>query len=228
EHPLIDYQDGSIRDNFDFGGLVLLSRRALQAAVTGPGGRGNRGLKWGGFYDMRLRLATVSTILRIPEPLYVRTLADLRDSGQRQFDYVDPSLRGYQIEMEEIATNHLKRIGAYLEPSFDPLPDAEGEFPVQASVIIPVRNRVKTIGDAVRSALSQRAGFSFNVIVVDNHSTDGTSDVLRELAARNRNIMHMVPESTGLGIGGCWNHAIYSPHCGRIAVQLDSDDIDSD
>src|SRR5262249_50147206 len=144
------------------------------------------------------------------------------------FDYVDPSLRGYQIEMEEIATNHLKRIGAYLEPSFDPLPDAEGEFPVQASVIIPVRNRVKTIGDAVRSALSQRTGFSLNVIVVDNDSTDGTSDVLRELAARNRNIMHMVPESTGLGIGGCWNHAIYSPHCGRIAVQLDSDDIYSD
>src|SRR5262249_27341074 len=214
----------SIRDNFDFGGIVLLSRRALQAVTASDGGADQR-LKWGGFYDMRLKVSTASTILRIPEPLYVRTQSDLRDSGQRQFDYVNPSGRAYQVEMEEIATNHLKRLGAYLEPSFEALPDAEDGFPVHASIVIPVRNRVKTIGDAVQSARTQRAGFSFNVIVVDNHSTDGTTEVLRELAARHRNIIHAVPESTGLGIGGCWNEAIYSRHCGRIAVQLDSDDI---
>jgi len=228
ERPLIDYQEGSIRDNFDFGGLVLLSRRALQAAVTTPGAISNQGPKWGGFYDLRLRLSAVSRILRIPEPLYVRAQADPRDSGQRQFDYVDPSCREYQIEMEEIATNHLKRIGAYLEPSFDPLPDSEDGFPVHASIVIPVRNRATTIADAVQSAISQRAGFGFNVIVVDNHSTDGTTELLRDLAARNPNLIHMVPESTGLGIGGCWNHAIYSPQCGRIALQLDSDDIYND
>jgi len=224
ERPLIDYQEGSVRDTFDFGGLVLFSRRALDAAgAFEPNGR--RELKWGGFYDLRLRLSTVAPILRIPEPLYIRKKKDLRDSGQRQFDYVDPSGRQYQIEMEQVATNHLKRIGAYLEPSFKALPESGNEFPVHASVIIPVRNRVKTIGDAVRSAIAQQADFSFNVIVVDNHSTDGTTEVLKELAAIHKNIVLLVPESTGLGIGGCWNEAIYSPHCGRIAVQLDSDDV---
>jgi hypothetical protein len=227
EHPLFDDQEGSLRDNFDFGGVVLISRRALEAAAAGHSG-GDQKLQWGGFYDLRLRLSTVSSILRIPEPLYLRRKVDLRDSGQRQFDYVDPSGRQYQIEMEEIATNHLKRIGAYLEPSFDSLPEAQHRFPVEASVVIPVRNRVKTIADAVRSAISQQADFSFNVIVIDNHSTDGTTDALRDLAAKHRNIIHAIPESTGLGIGGCWNEAIYSQHCGRIAVQLDSDDIYSD
>jgi len=224
ERPLIDYQPGSVRDTFDFGGLVLLSRRAMDAAgAVEP--NGSRQLKWGGFYDLRLRLSTVAAILRIPEPLYVKRKEDLRDSGQRQFDYVDPSGRQYQIEMEQIVTNHLKRIQAYLEPSFEALPEASNEFPVHASVIIPVRNRVKTIGDAIRSAISQRADFSFNVIVVDNHSTDGTTEALKELAATHQNIVLIVPESTSLGIGGCWNEAIYSPHCGRIAVQLDSDDV---
>jgi hypothetical protein len=224
ERPLIDYQQGSLRDTFDFGGLVLLSRRALDAAAAFER-NGSHELKWGGFYDLRLRLSTVAPILRIPEPLYIRRKEDLRDSGQRLFDYVDPSVRQYQIEMEQIATNHLKRIGAYLEPSFEALPESGNQFPVHASVIIPVRNRVKTIGDAVRSAISQQAGFSFNVIVVDNHSTDGTTDILKELAASHPNIVVVVPESTSLGIGGCWNEAIYSPQCGRIAVQLDSDDV---
>jgi hypothetical protein len=224
ERPLIDYQLGSLRDTFDFGGLVLLSRRALDAAAALEL-NGSRALKWGGFYDLRLRLSTVAALFRIPEPLYIRKKKDLRDSGKRQFDYVDPSGRQYQIEMEQIVTNHLRRIGAYLEPSFEALPKSEHEFPVHASVIIPVRNRVKTIGDAVRSAISQQTDFSFNVIVVDNHSTDGTTEVLRDLAAIHKNIVLVVPASNGLGIGGCWNEGVYSPYCGRIAVQLDSDDV---
>jgi hypothetical protein len=226
EHPLIDYQPGSIRDTFDFGGVVLISRQALAAAAAMPFNLD--ALKYGAFYDLRLRLSVVSALLRIPEPLYTRTRLDLRDSGKRQFDYVDPSGRPYQVEMEQIATNHLKRIGACLEPSFDSLPSAEQEFPVRASIVIPVRNRVKTIGDAVKSAVSQRTDFSFNVVVVDNHSTDGTTELLRDLAGRHTNLIHLVPKPTGLGIGGCWNEAIYSPHCGKFAVQLDSDDIYAD
>src|SRR5262249_47781906 len=154
---------GSVRDSFDFGGAVLLSRQSLDAALIGSGSVAQK-LERGGFYDLRLRLSTVSGILRVPEPLYVRKQVDLRDSGQRQFDYVDPSSRPYQIEMEEIVTGHLKRIGAYLEPSFDPLPALDPGFPVHASIVIPVRNRVKTIGDAIRSAVSQHADFSYNVI----------------------------------------------------------------
>jgi hypothetical protein len=226
EHPLLDYQQGSIRDSFDFGGAVLISRRAVDAADTDD--QTDQQLKWGAFYDLRLRLSTVSNILRIPEPLYVRNKVDRRDSGKRQFDYVDPSARQYQLEMERITTRHLQRIGAYLEPNFAPLPDAEQEFPVHASIVIPVRDRAKTLADAVHSAISQQADFSFNVIVVDNHSTDGTTDLLRDLAASYQNVIHIVPQSMGLGIGGCWNEAIYSRHCGKIAVQLDSDDIYSD
>jgi hypothetical protein len=225
ERPLVDYQPGSIRDNFDLGGVVLIARRGLEVAAAT---RGDQELKWGAFYDLRLKLSTVSNILRIPEPLYTRRKLDLRDSGQRQFDYVDPSGREYQLEMEAIATNHLKRIGAYLEPSFAQLPQSGQEFPVHASVVIPVRNRVKTIADAVRSAISQQTDFTFNVIAIDNHSTDGTTDTLGDLAARHQNLIHAVPKSTSLGIGGCWNEAIFSRHCGKFAVQLDSDDIYSE
>ncbi len=224
DHPLIDYQLGAIRDNFDFGSLVLLSREEVVKALRDHGGI-SPDIRWGGLYDLRLKLSINSTIFRIPEPLYTRVAADLRASGEKIFDYVDPRKRDYQIEMEKIATEHLERIGARLEPSFANPPESREDFPVKASVIIPVRNRVKTIADAARSALSQKTDFPFNVIVVDNHSTDGTTDLLRNLAADNGRLIHIAPARTDYGIGGCWNEAIYSPHCGRYAAQLDSDDI---
>jgi len=224
DHPLIDYQLGAIRDNFDFGSVVLVSREAVVKALRDHGGI-SPDIRWGGLYDLRLKLSINSTIFRIPEPLYTRVAADLRASGEKIFDYVDPRKRDYQIEVEKIATQHLERIGARLEPSFANPPESREEFPVKASVIIPVRNRVKTIADAVRSALSQKTDFPFNVIVVDNHSTDGTTDLLRQLAADNGRLVHVAPARTDYGIGGCWNEAIYSPHCGRYAAQLDSDDV---
>lgn len=227
DHPLVDYQLGSVRDNFDFGSVVLISREAANRALERHGAV-PADLQWGGLYDLRLKISVDSQILRVPEPLYTRSALDARASGEKIFDYVDPRQRDYQIEMERIATEHLKRIGAYLEPHFAAVPDSRESFPVKASVIIPVRNREKTIADAVRSALSQQADFSFNLIVVDNHSTDGTTDILKRLAAEDSRLIHLIPERTDYGIGGCWNEALYSSHCGRYLVQLDSDDIYTD
>lgn len=224
DHPLIDYQTGSIRDTFDFGSLVLISRRAIDDAVSKFGGI-SEDLNWGAWYDLRLRISTDHPVLRIPEPLYSRAVLDPRATGEKIFDYVDPSKRDFQIEMESIATAHLKRIGAWLPPVFHPVLSSEDNFPVTASVIIPVRNRASTIADAVSSALSQKSSFPLNVIVVDNHSTDGTSEILRDLASDNEKLKVIVPERLDLGIGGCWNEAIYSAECGRYAIQLDSDDI---
>jgi hypothetical protein len=227
DHPLIDYQLGSIRDNFDFGSVFLLSRPLALAALAKHGAIPSD-LQWGGLYDLRLKLSLENQILRIPEPLYTRSILDARKSGEKIFDYVDPRNRDYQIEMEQIATAHLKRIGAYLEPEFSQVPAIIESFPVTASVIIPVRNREKTIADAVRSVLSQKTEFDYNVIVVDNHSTDGTTEVLQKLAAEDARVLHLIPTRTDYGIGGCWNEGVYSPHCGRYAVQLDSDDIYTD
>jgi len=229
-HPLLDYQTGSIRDTFDFGSMMLLSVDAIREALDERGEIGD-GLQWGALYDLRLRLSTVSRFIRIPEPLYTRVPADLRLSGERQFDYVDPRQRAFQLEMESIATDYLKRIGAYLEPSFRSATaqqvagDLEFGNSVKASVVIPVRNRERTIRDAVSSALSQKCGFDFNVIVVDNHSTDHTTEILTELAGSHARLIHMRPHRTDLGIGGCWNEALFSEWCGRYAVQLDSDDV---
>lgn len=227
DHPLIDYQLGSIRDNFDFGSVLLISRAAVVRAVERYG-TVSSGLRWGGLYDLRLKISVDSQILRVPEPLYTRTALDTRASGEKIFDYVDPRQRDYQIEMERVATDHLKRINAYLEPQFSQAPTTNESFPVKASVVIPVRNREKTIADAVRSVLSQQTDFSFNLIVVDNHSTDGTTAILTELAANDERLIHLIPERTDYGIGGCWNEALYSSHCGRYLVQLDSDDIYTD
>ena len=227
DHPLIDYQLGSIRDNFDFGSVILLARTAASAALAKHGAVPND-LQWGGLYDLRLKLSIDGEILRVPEPLYTRSVLDARASGEKIFDYVDPRNRDYQIEMEQIATAHLKRIGAFLEPNFASVPENTESFPVKASVIIPVRNREKTVADAVRSVLSQKTDFAFNVIVVDNHSTDGTTAILRELAANDARVIHLIPARTDYGIGGCWNEGVYSSHCGRYAVQLDSDDIYTD
>lgn len=227
DHPLIDYQLGSVRDTFDFGSVALIARHAAKLALHRYGAMPSA-LQWGGFYDLRLKISADSSILRVPESLYTRAALDVRASGERIFDYVDPRQRDYQIEMEKIATAHLERINAHLDPRFVEVPDSHERFPVKASVIIPVRNREKTIADAVESALNQAAGFAFNVIVVDNHSTDQTTSLLIQLASDNEKLVHLIPSRTDLGIGGCWNEAIYSAHCGRYAVQLDSDDLYAD
>jgi hypothetical protein len=227
DHPLIDYQLGSIRDSFDFGSMILISKRVADDAVARHG-RIEHKLRWAGWYDLTLKLAIGSSVLRIPEPLYTRVPRDQRASGARQFDYVDPRKRDYQVEMEDVATDHLKRIGAYLAPEFHTRPCSEQHFPVRASVVVPVRNRERTIKDAVTSALSQQTSFEFNVIVVDNHSTDRTTEILHEIAASDGRLIHLKPSRTDLGIGGCWNEAIYSEHCGEYAIQLDSDDLYAD
>ncbi len=216
-HPRIEYQLGSLRDNFDFGPIVGVSVEAARRT------RLDGGWKWGGLYDLRLQISEQRMIQRIPEPLYSASPLDTRPSGQKQFDYVDPRNRDYQLEMERIATAHLKRLGAWLEPRFEKVSVQADRFPVKASIVIPVRNRERTILDAVQSALSQRADFPFNVIVVNNHSTDRTTEILRQLS--DPRLVHMIPERRDLGIGGCWNAAIYSNECGQYAVQLDSDDL---
>jgi len=213
-HPRIDYQPGSIRDAFDFGAVVGVRASAISRI---------RETRWGALYDLRLRISEKYPIVRIPEPLYASTVSDARPTGEKQFDYVDPRNRDYQLEMETIATEHLKRIGAWLEPRFDSLPETAEAYPVRASVVIPVRNRERTIADSVQSALSQKTDFDFNVVVVDNHSTDRTTEILRGIA--DSRLVHLVPERKDLGIGGCWNAAINSNSCGRYAVQLDSDDL---
>src|SRR5262245_43901028 len=206
-HPLIDYQGGSIRDNFDFGPLVAVSvQAAREAGIDGSS-------KWGALYDLRLRISEKHAIVRIPEPLYSASTIDPRPAEQKQFDYVDPRNRDYQTEMERIATAHLKRVGAWLAPRFKSVPHAADAFSVKASVVIPVRNRERTLLDAVQIALAQSADFEFNVIVVDNHSTDRTTEILRGVG--DVRLKHLVPERRDLGIGGCWNEAIYFKDCGQ-------------
>jgi hypothetical protein len=216
-HPRIDYQRGSIRDNFDFGPVIAISVPAARKVWKGGETR------WAGLYDLRLRLSEAFPIVRIPEALYSSSILDARPTGEKQFDYVDPKNRDYQIEMEQVATSHLQRIGAWLKPEFRDVPKVAGGFPVEASVIIPVRNREKTILEAVESALKQAANFPFNIIVVDNHSTDRTTEILRGIS--DPRLVHLIPEPRDLAIGGCWNAAVASASCGRYAVQLDSDDL---
>ena len=221
KHPLIDCQKGALRNDFDFGSVLVFRttsfRRAVRAMETD--------YQWAALYDLRLRM---KNIVHVNEFLYTEIETDNRKSGEKQFDYVDPRNRAVQIEMEQVCTDHLKRIGAWLEPKFKD-PDisefGQTDFPVTASVVIPVFNRVKTVKDAVESALSQQCGFPFNVIVVDNHSTDGTTGLLEEIAARDERLVHVVPAKHDLGIGGCWNLAVHHEKCGEYAVQLDSDDV---
>lgn len=216
-HPRIDYRPGSLRDTFEFGPVVALAVNAARAAGAEPD------LRWGALYDLRLRLSERWPVVRIPEPLYMASLAEVRPSNEAQFDYVDPRHRDFQVEMERVATEHLRRIGALLPPRFEAVSSSDGSFPVEASVVIPVRNRERTILDAVGSALSQQAPFPFNVLVVDNHSTDGTTEMLR--GVRDPRLVHVIPERRDLGIGGCWDEAVFHPRCGRFSVQLDSDDL---
>lgn len=230
DHPLIDCQAGSLRDDFDFGPVLLFRTSSFLDALEAQ--KAEACYRYAALYDLRLR---VGAPFHIRERLYSCSDPDLRSGGERQFDYVAPSAREVQAEMEAACTAHLKRLGAWLGPRPDApeapvCPDSGdaagcGPFPVTASVVIPVFNRAGTVADAVRSALSQKCSFPFNVIVVDNRSTDGTTDILRALSASDRRLVHIVPEEEGLGIGGCWNMAIDSRFCGRYAVQLDSDDI---
>lgn len=222
-HPVIDYQTGSIRDDFDFGSVL-----AIRADLVAVWAELDESMRYDhvGLYSMRLFLSRCDMIFHLDEFLYIEDETDLRKSGEKQFDYVDPRNREVQKELEQAATVHLAEIGALVDTGKYQSPNLYvGEFPVEASVIIPVRDRVRTIRDAVESALSQQCGFLFNIIVVDNHSTDGTSDILNALSAGCPLLHVIVPERKDLGIGGCWNEAINSEFCGRFAVQLDSDDL---
>ncbi|MBR5159064.1 MAG: glycosyltransferase family 2 protein [Bacteroidaceae bacterium] len=220
--PLIDIQAGSLRDDFDFGALVMITPAAIEAVLSFQG----QEFKTAGFYQMRLTIQRTLPIVRMPQPLYTIAETDFRTSGQKQFDYVNPRNRDVQIEMEAACTEHLKLIDGYLKPGAGAKVDAtQGSFPVLASVIIPVRNRERTVADAVKSALSQQLDGPYNVIVVDNHSTDSTTQILSDLAKADNRLVHIIPERTDLGIGGCWNLAVNDERCGRFAVQLDSDDL---
>ena len=221
KHPLIAFQKGALRDDFDFGSVLVFKsssfRRAVRAMETD--------YEFGALYDLRLRM---KNIVHVNEYLYTEIETDNRKSGEKQFDYVDPRNRAVQIEMEKVCTEHLKRIGAWLEPKFRE-PDinefAGTPFEVTATVVIPVFNRVRTVKDAVESALSQKCDFPYSVIVVDNHSTDGTTELLNEIAAADERLVHIIPAKHDLGIGGCWNLAVHHELCGEYAVQLDSDDV---
>ena len=223
-HPVIDYQEGSLRDDFDFGSLLLIRTSLLHKYATSDR---ETDYKYAGFYDFRLFLSREGRLFHLNEFLYTEEERDLRVSGEKQFDYVNPANREVQIEMERACTAHLRQVGALVDTTqYQDVNFEEQSFEVEASVIIPVFNRVKTIEDAVKSALSQNASFKYNVIVVDNHSTDGTSDILSSLSLCHSDKLHViVPERTDLGIGGCWNEAVYSDYCGRFAIQLDSDDL---
>jgi hypothetical protein len=222
-HPLIDCQEGAIRDDFDFGSIVLLRRSTLQAFAKE---KGLADYACAGFYQLRLFIMRTGRIIHIPEYLYTEEETDRRSSGEKQFDYVDPRVRILQQEMERACTEHLRLIDALIDArNLQTIDTTTGSFPVEASVIIPVRNRKRTIGDAIRSAIEQITTCPFNVIVVDNHSDDGTSDVIEAFVLHGQPVVHVIPERTDLGIGGCWNLAVQHPACGRFAMQLDSDDL---
>lgn len=223
-HPLIAYQDGSLRDDFNFGSVLLYRTSVLKEAVAAM----QQDYLHAALYDLRLKVSQRAPLFHLNEYLYTEVELDTRKSGEKMFDYVDPKNRAVQIEMELACTDHLKQIGGYLKPVFKTIAFDESNFPVEASVIIPVRNRVKTIADAIRSVLSQQATFDFNLIVIDNHSTDGTTELIRTMAEKDARLIHLIPNRDDLGIGGCWNHGVHSEYCGKFAVQLDSDDIYQD
>lgn len=221
KHPVIDYQTGSLRDDFDFGSLLMIKTDLLQAFAQQPQ---QKEYRYAGFYDLRLYLSRQGQLFHLNEYLYTEHEHDLRASGEKQFDYVNPRNREVQVEMEQAVTVHLAEVGGLVDTSrYHSIDFDEEEFEVEASVVIPVFNRERTICDAVDSALSQKAPFKYNVIVVDNHSTDRTTELLE--AYDDPRLVHIIPDRTDLGIGGCWNVAVNDPRCGRFAVQLDSDDL---
>ena len=219
-HPVIDYQEGSLRDDFNFGSVIFYTAKAFRDACS----RMDEDYSFAGLYDLRLKISQARPLIHIQELLYTEVETDTRKSGEKQFDYVDPRNRAVQVEMEMACTHHLKCINAYLEPHFREIKFNDQSFDHDASVVIPVRNRVRTIGDAIGSVLSQKTKYRFNLIIVDNYSTDGTTEVIKSFAGDDR-LVHIIPERKDLGIGGCWNVAVCSEKCGRFAIQLDSDDL---
>jgi hypothetical protein len=220
-HPVIEFQEGSLRDDFEFGSLLLFSTEALKSAVKSM----DQPFEFAGLYDLRLKVSRNYKLVHIPEMLYTELELDRRKSGEKLFDYVDPRNRFKQLEMEKACTDHLQVVGAWLPPKFKEITFSTENFETEASVIIPVRNRAKTIGDAIRSVLSQEFDYEFNLIIVDNYSTDGTTELIRTFAGSDPRIIHIIPKRKDLGIGGCWNEAINHPACGKFAIQLDSDDL---
>lgn len=222
--PTIDYQKGSVRDDFAFGPLLFFRASSFKRIVESEPTQ----YLCSGLYDVRLKLSEEALPFHLDEFLYSVIEAKEKKEGERQFDYVDPRNREAQIEKEKVCTEHLKRINAYLKPMFKEISPDEEEFEYEASVIIPVYNRIRTIEDAIQSTLKQVCNFRYNVIIIDNHSTDGTTEVIDKWAQKESRILHLIPERKDLGIGGCWNEAIDCEQCGKFAIQLDSDDVYSD
>lgn len=221
--PVIDYQQGSLRDDFDFGSVLLFNSKALKESCQ----RMKNSYQHAALYDLRLKLSQHYDLVHANEYLYTEIEEDNRKSGEKQFDYVDPRNQDRQKEMESACTKHLKAIGGYLKPSFKTVDFVHDAFEFEASVIIPVKNRETTIDAAIRSVLAQKANFKYNILVIDNHSTDGTTEKINQYKDDER-VVHVVPERNDLGIGGCWNLGIHHPKCGKFAVQLDSDDLYQD
>lgn len=221
--PVIDYQQGSLRDDFDFGSVLLFNSKALKESCQ----RMKSSYQHAALYDLRLKLSQRYDLVHANEYLYTEIEEDNRKSGEKQFDYVDPRNQERQKEMERACTEHLKAVGGYLEPVFKEVDFNLTPFEYEASVIIPVKNRVGTIEAAIQSVLRQQTNFKFNLIVIDNHSDDGTSEIIDQHKGDER-VIHLVPQRTDLGIGGCWNYGLHHANCGKFAVQLDSDDLYSD
>ena len=226
-HPLIDFQQGSVRDDFDFGYCSLIRTDIAKKYLQNPVIQQTK-LLYSGLYDLRLLISRYSNITKVAEPLYSVDMKPNEQSVNNMFAYVDPRNRGVQIEMEKVFIKHLKEINAFIPAERKKSVSFNKTFRFESSVVIPVKNRVNTISDAISSALHQQCYFSFNVVVVDNHSTDGTAEKIKSIASKDDRIIHIIPEKTDLGIGGCWNEAIIHPDCGKFAVQLDSDDLYSD
>jgi hypothetical protein len=224
-HPVIDYQEGSLRDDFDFGEILFLKTELIKKIVQSD----ESDFKFAGIYNLRLKLSQEGSFVRIPEFLYTVEAEEIVGSEEKHFSYVDPKNREVQIEMEKAVTQHLMDVGAYVHPPFKEIDlSSVKDFEFEASVIIPVRNRTKTLGDAIESVLNQRTNFKFNLIIIDNHSTDGTTEIIKSFTQKDKRVIHLIPERKDLGIGGCWNHGIHYQLCGKFAVQLDSDDIYKD
>jgi len=220
-HPVIDYQEGSLRDDFNFGSVLFYNSEFLKEALDET----TENYQFAGLYNLRLKVSQQAELVHINEYLYSEVEFDTRKSGEKQFDYVDPKNRSVQLEMEAACTDHLKKIGAYLVPDFKKIAFNESNFPLEASVIIPIKNRVRTVEAAIKSVLIQKTTFAFNLIIINNFSTDGTSELIEKYAKKDSRVIHLIPERTDLGIGGCWNEGVQHSACGKFAVQLDSDDV---